>query len=215
MKLEQGQRILFIGDSITDAGRDYSNHYDLGNGYAHMAGSLLLGRYADLQLEVMNRGINGHKLHDLAERWQRDCLALKPDILSVMIGINDIWHHRSAGQPIDAAYLANFKKTYRQLLNQARQENPKLQIVLLQPFLLPLPQDHLEWEQELMPMTASIEAVAAEFGAEYIPLHEHFKQLVKVSPAEHFTIEDGVHPTRVGHGVIASKWLDQVVSALA
>lgn len=210
MKLAQGQRVLFIGDSITDAGRDYDNYYDLGNGYAHMAGSLILGRYADLQLEVLNRGINGHKLQDLAERWQKDCLALKPDILSVMIGINDIWHHRSAGQPIDAQYLATFKDTYRHLLKKARQENPKLHILLLQPFLLPLPADHTDWETELVPMTEIIEGIATEFNAQYIPLHEHFKQLVKVSPAEHFTIEDGVHPTRVGHGVIASQWLDQV-----
>lgn len=210
MKLAQGQRVLFIGDSITDAGRDYDVYYDLGNGYVHMAGSLILGRYADLQLEVLNRGINGHKLQDLAERWQKDCLELKPDILSVMIGINDIWHHRSAGQPIDGAYLANFKETYSRLLTQARQENPDLQIVLLQPFLLPLPSDHLEWEQELQPMTEILEAVAVEFKAQYIPLHDHFKRLVQTSAAEHFTIEDGVHPTRVGHGVIADQWLELV-----
>ena len=88
MKLAQGQRVLFIGDSITDAGRDYDNYYDLGNGYAHMAGSLILGRYADLQLEVLNRGINGHKLQDLAERWQKDCLELKPDILDEFFALN-------------------------------------------------------------------------------------------------------------------------------
>ena len=215
MKLEQGQRILFIGDSITDAGRDYSVSEDLGGGYVHIAGSILLGRLANLQLEVFNRGINGHKLQDLANRWQADCLALKPDILSIMIGINDIWHHRSAGQPIDAAYLAVFKETYRELLKQARGQNPELQIILLQPFLLPIPSDHPEWEEELRAMTEVIEAVAEEFSATYLPLHAHFKQLVQVAPAERFTIPDGVHPTSSGHGVIASQWLEQVGFTLA
>ena len=214
VELKAGQRIVFIGDSITDAGRDYGDAYHLGEGYAHIAGSLLMGRYAELQLEVYNRGINGHKLKDLAARWQRDCLALQPDILSIMIGINDIWHHRSAGQPIDAAYLDEFKKTYCRILTEARAANPELQVVLLQPFLLPIPEDHLEWEQELQPMSALIEDLAQEFSASYIRLHDEFKELVKQVPAKHFTIEDGVHPTRIGQGVIADCWLRLVEPAV-
>lgn len=214
VELKTGQRVVFIGDSITDAGRDYGNAYHLGDGYAHIAGSLLMGRYDQLQLEVYNRGVNGHKLKDLAARWQKDCLDLQPDILSIMIGINDIWHHRSVGQLLDATYLAEFQETYRRLLTEAREANPDLQVVLLQPFLLPLPEDYLEWEQELQAMSALIEDLSQEFLASYVRLHDEFKELVKDVPAKRFTIEDGVHPTRIGHGVIADRWLRLVEPAV-
>ena len=210
MQLKVKDRILFIGDSITDSGRDYQNEYDLGSGFSHLAGSLVLGKYPRLDLAIFNRGLNGDKLSDLSARWSKDCLALKPDIVTILIGVNDIWHNRTMGQLVDAAYLAEFDQTYRKLLIELKEENPKVQLVILQPFILPVPLDRLEWRQELKQMHRVIETVAEDFQADYIKIDDHLMDLVNEMPTSKLTGSDGIHPTRVGHGVIANLWLENL-----
>lgn len=212
MKLKANDRILFIGDSITDCGRSYEDDKALGSGYVFIAGNLLLGKFPDLHLSVQNRGISGNKLIDLVNRWQSDCLDLNPDILSVYIGINDIWHHRTDGIPIDQSYLDNFEQQYRDLLTQARQLNPELQLILIQPFVLPTLEERLEWSIELNQMNQIIAQIAKDFDAELIQLSDHFNRLLKHSAPLDFTVEDGVHPTALGHGVIANQWLNLIES---
>ena len=210
MQLKVKDRILFIGDSITDSGRDYQDEYDLGSGFSHLAGSLVLGKYPRLHLAIFNRGLNGDKLSDLSARWSKDCLALKPDIVTILIGVNDIWHNRTMGQLVDAAYLAEFDQTYRNLLIELKEENPKVQLVILQPFILPVSLDRLEWRQELKQMHRVIEAVAEDFQADSIKLDDHLMDLVNEMPNLKLTGSDGIHPTRVGHGVIANLWLENL-----
>lgn len=210
MKLRANDRILFIGDSITDCGRSFNNDEDLGLGYVFLAGNLLLGKVPHLHLKVFNRGIGGNKLLDLEKRWETDCLAVNPDILTVFIGINDIWHNRTNGTPIDQEYLNDFDRRYRQLLVQMTEQNPAIQLILIQPFVLPILEDRLAWKNELNLMNQIIANIANDFKAELIPLSDHFEQLLTESDPLEFTVEDGVHPTPVGHGVIANQWLNRI-----
>lgn len=163
-----------------------------------------------MNLQVFNQGIGGDKLVDLANRWQTDCLDFEPDLVSIFIGINDVWHHRNSETPIDKDYIATFDQTYRRLLTELRQQNPEVQIVLMQPFVLPTLEDRLDWKEELDPMIAVINQITSDFDADLIPLSEHFNTLVETYDPNLFTVEDGVHPVGVGHGVIASQWLEKL-----
>lgn len=215
MQLKMKDRILFIGDSITDCGRNYQDEYDLGNGFSQLAGNLVLGKYPTLDLTVHNRGINGDKLSDLSARWSKDCLALRPDTVTVLIGVNDIWHNRSMDRLIDEAYLAEFDRTYRKLLIELKETNPKVQLIILQPFILPMSIDRLEWRQELQQMHRVIEAIAKDFQADYIEVDDYLMSLSKEIPPQKLTSNDGIHPTQIGHGVIANLWLENIESAQA
>lgn len=208
MQIKANQRILFIGDSITDCGRDYYNKYDLGQGFAHIAGSMILGKYPELNLQILNRGVNGNKLTDLAARWQTDCLDLKPDSVTLLIGVNDIWHNRTAGRQLAASDFTEFNNIYRNLLQTLREINPHVQLVLLQPFILPVPIDRLKWRGELRQLNKLIESIARDFEADYIRVDDHFMHLTKAIPPQKLTGGDGIHPTRVGHGVIANMWIE-------
>ena len=131
--------VLFQGDSITDAGREKSrelpnNGSSLGGGYAFLAATALLDHFAALEPVVYNRGISGNKVYQLAARWQKDCLELKPDVLSILIGINDYWHMRN-GQ-YDGT-LEKYEADYRALLDQTRQALPGVRLVVCEPFALP------------------------------------------------------------------------------
>lgn len=210
MQLKAKDRILFIGDSITDCGRDYQNEYDLGNGFTHLAGSLMMGKYPHLDLAVYNRGLNGDKLSDMSARWSKDCLAVQPDSVTILIGVNDIWHKRSMGQVMDEASLDQFDQTYRGLLIELKKVNPTVQLVILQPFILPMPLAPLDWRQELKQMHAITEMIAQDFQADYIKVDEHLMHLVTEIPPQKIMGNDGIHPTRIGHGIIANLWIENL-----
>ena len=138
-RIGKNDRILFQGDSITDAGRSRSkadmanDQAALGNGYAWLAGAgLLVGRPED-GLKVFNRGVSGNKVFQLAERWDGDCLQLKPDVLSILIGVNDIWHKLNGNYD---GTVEKYEKDYRALLEQTRRELPAVRLVICEPFVL-------------------------------------------------------------------------------
>ncbi len=109
IKIEPYNRILFIGDSITDSSRDYGNSDDLGKGYAQLIAAYLLNKYPAYDLKFYNRGINGNKVADLKERWEEDCLELNPDVVSILVGVNDVWHRMDALEEQTEATLAQFE----------------------------------------------------------------------------------------------------------
>lgn len=209
MRLKEHDLILFIGDSITDAGRDRSDSTDLGQGYPLMVAGALSARYPEHKLRFLNRGIGGDKVQDLQGRWERDCLALQPDILSILIGINDTWHNASQGVFGVEAELQTFAQTYRDILMQAR-ERTDAQIVILEPFVLPYPEDRWEWRADLDPRIQVIRQLAGEFAVDYIPLDGRLNALGMKTGYAFLTGDDGVHPTVAGHGVIAQAWLEAV-----
>jgi acyl-CoA thioesterase I len=203
-----GQTVLFQGDSITDAGRSRDNHALLGGGYANLVAAWFGMLHPELHVRFLNRGISGNRVCDLQARWQVDCLDLKPDWVSIMIGINDTWRHYDRNDPTSAA---DYAAGYHDILQRTR-AGTAARLILLEPFVLPHPEDRKGWRVDLDPKIAAVRDLAREFGALYIPLDGLFAAAAaRREPA--FWAADGVHPTQAGHAFIANLWL-QAVDAL-
>ncbi|MEL7588919.1 MAG: SGNH/GDSL hydrolase family protein [Prolixibacteraceae bacterium] len=204
--------ILFQGDSITDAGRarnvqKANDPGALGHGYALLAAAALLEGMPEKDLTVFNRGISGNKVYQLAERWQEDCLDLKPGILSILIGVNDYWHKRNGN------YDGNvdvYKKDYRALLIRTRKVLPDATIIICEPF-------SVEggtaiggsWQEEFEAYRKVAASLSREFGTLFIPYHTIFTEALKYAPAAYWS-PDGVHPSLAGAQLMASSWLSVV-----
>ena len=197
--------VLFQGDSVTDCGRDRENAEDLGFGYAVMAASEFSARDPQRNVKFINRGISGNRVRDLRSRWQEDCIDLKPDLVSIMIGINDTWRRFDADS---ITTPEEYERDYRYILNEIRTKLPKTKIVLMDPFFLPIG-DKEGWREDLDPRIAIVRSLAKEFGAVYIPLDGLFAAQYIISEPEKYS-QDGVHPNWTGHAFIADKFLEYV-----
>ena len=207
--ISPGDVILFQGDSITDAGRDKTkelpNHArSFGSGYANLVASWLLEEMAGSDLTIYNRGISGNKVYQLAERWDKDCLELKPDVLSILIGVNDYWHKRNGNYDGTPEIYEN---DYRKLLTRTKEALPDLKLVICQPFIL----THTSAVDEswVLPFSA-YQRIAArmadEFDAVWVPFQEAFDQALDLAPARYWA-GDGVHPSMAGAQLMAEAWL--------
>ncbi|HWL54955.1 MAG TPA: SGNH/GDSL hydrolase family protein [Chthoniobacteraceae bacterium] len=200
--------LLFQGDSITDAGRnrdraDANQITALGGGYAALAAAALLSQRPAGGLEVFNRGISGNRVTDLLARWRPDTIHLRPDTLSILIGVNDCWHQQKSdlGTPQDL-----FAQVYRLLLEYTRRELPEVRLVLCEPFALPCGGFQAEWMDDIKARAATTRQLAEEFGAAFVPFQGLFDALAVEAPAEYW-LYDGVHPTPGGHQRMAELWL--------
>ena len=203
MIIQPNTRILFQGDSITDCGRDRSIPESLGGGYVNMVAGFLSALHPGLGVQCLNRGISGNRAIDLIKRWNEDCLDLKPDVLSIYIGINDVWRRYDRNLPTSAA---EYEKNYRVLLDKTREALPETKLVLIEPFVLPVPEDRIAWREDLDPKIDVVRHLAREYSALYVPLDGVFASAsMHQTPA--FWASDGVHPTPPGHGLIARSWL--------
>jgi lysophospholipase L1-like esterase len=196
-----GARILFQGDSITDGnrGRSADPNHILGHGYVFIIAAKYGAAFAGLDLDFVNRGVSGNTVRDLQERWEKDTLEMKPDLLSILIGVND----QSHDVPID-----EYERTYDELLTQSRTANPKLRLVLCEPFTLPVGKrkDGYEaWRAGLQARQDVVAKLAAKHNAALVRFQPIFEAACKVAPAEHW-IWDGVHPTYSGHQLMADEW---------
>lgn len=199
-------KILFQGDSITDAFRkpeEINPAFQLGNGYAFLVASHLGAKHPEMQFEFINRGVSGHGVQDLAARWQADALDLAPDVLSLLIGVNNIIGRQKGNDTgTDAEVLAG----YRSLLGRMRDQNPAVRFVLLEPFLLEAGEVTAGWKESLKPMQTGMAGVAQEFDAPLIPLQSLFDEALRRAPAAYWAY-DGIHPTHAGFRLIAEAWL--------
>lgn len=210
-------RILFQGDSITDGGRwPDSNDWNhlVGQSYPYLISAKLGFDYPNRDLQFFNRGVSGNTVTDLKTRWQKDCLALKPDILSVLVGINDVnavIHDRPG-----AGTVNSFESDYREILQQARALNPQLAIILCDPFVFPQAAITASFEKytlELNQRQEVVQRLAVEFKAIHLPLWTAFKKAIKLAPISHWCW-DGVHPMPVGHELIARAWIKATSKSL-
>ena len=206
---KKGTVILFQGDSITDAGRKNevlaaNDSKALGNGYAALAAGELLGAYPEAELKVFNRGISGNKIPDLAARWQADCLDLKPDILSILIGVNDLWHTFAFGNKYKAT-VEDFEKGYRELLAQTLKALPDTRIVIGEAFTTRTSDDF----KPLAKYAAIARKLAEEFKLPFVPYQSVFDKALKAAPAE-FWLWDGIHPSLSGHALMCQAWREAV-----
>ena len=205
MQIQEGAVVLFQGDSITDAGRSRDNDALLGSGYAAMIAAQIGVLYPERQIRFLNRGISGNRATNLESRWQADCLDLKPDWVSIMIGINDTWRAFDRNDPTPTAA---FTASYRKILEQTRDQlNAKL--ILIEPFVLPHPEDRKAWREDLNPRIDAVRTLALEFGAILVPMDGVFAAACcRREPA--FWSGDGVHPSPAGHALITRSWLQAV-----
>lgn len=203
--IEDEATVLFQGDSITDAGRDRTYGEDSGSGYAMMAGAWFNALYPEKKVRFLNRGIGGDRVRDLRRRWQVDCLDLRPDWVSILIGINDTWRRYDSNDPTSAqAYEA----TYRSILEDVRSKL-EARLILCEPFVLPIPASREEWREDLDPKIAIVRKLAREFDAILVPLDGIFAQAATQQKLA-FWAFDGVHPSQAGHALIAQAWLKAV-----
>ncbi len=208
--------ILFQGDSITDCGRNRdagatpNNLPGLGQGYAMMAAAELLSTRPADGLRVFNRGISGNRIVDLYARMQSDILNLKPDVLSILIGVNDTWHGKNPDWSNGVA-IPKYERIYRDLLNEVREALPNLKFVLCEPFVLRCGVVRDDWVEEIDQRRAVVAKLAPEFDALLVPFQSMFHEAVKLAPPEYWA-PDGVHPSAAGHHLMAKCWLEKTAS---
>lgn len=205
MLLQNNDIILFQGDSITDAGRDYADRFSLGYGYPLMIASRLGHLFPEMQFTFLNRGISGDRVIDLQNRWDQDCLNLQPDWVSIYIGINDTWRRYDEGE---ITTTEQFEAGYRDLLNRTV-DKLDAKIIMIEPFVLPVPEDRRIWREDLDPKITVVRDLAREFGARLVPLDGLFAQAsVRAEPS--YWAPDGVHPSPAGHGLITDGWIRSI-----
>jgi len=212
--LQPNQTILFQGDSITDTGRnrDQNTGHEygaLGFGYAKMAAAELLSRHPAHGFRFLNRGISGNRIVDLYARILADTINLKPDLLSVLIGVNDTWH---AFKHSNGVAVPKFERVYRDFLSEVRAALPAIRFVLCEPFVLPCGVVEPAWIEEMAARRAVVRALAAEFGAVFVPFQELFDAAQQEAGPEYWA-GDGVHPSVAGHYRMARAWVDAVSAA--
>lgn len=204
LNLEPNQTIVFIGDSITDAGRCDNAYKPLGYGYVHFVSNWLLAKYPEFGLNIINTGIGGNSIRDLNQRWKRDCLDYKPDILSVMIGINDVW--RQHANRLDEAVLhEEYELTYKQLLSQVKGKND-CQLVLMEPFMFCDDTENPAYNT-LKEYIHTVNNIVNHFDAVLVPLQKLIDKKIKQVPPKKWS-DDMVHPYLWAHAWIAQRWLE-------
>ena len=204
-------RILFQGDSITDAGRDQRNYHDMGKGYPKYASEMLREAFPTAELEFINLGISGTRTAQLSDRLYKDAIALEPDVVSVMIGINDIFHRHDSNhvETTDEQVEVNFKTI---LMRLRMQTNAK--IVVLAPYLLDC--DNREAQRaDLERLLPIIRKYAAKYADVYIPTDLLFEEALKTQPCPKFYSRDGVHPNEEGAKFIGKLYFEAVAPVIA
>ena len=199
-------KILFQGDSVTDAGRDRSDPHDMGNGYPRYASAMIQDSFPDTEFEFINLGISGNRTEHLVERLDADFIEIQPDIVSILIGVNDVWHHYAFEyvETTDEQFEANYRKVLDNLKSRTN-----ARILLIQPFLLetadPAKQ---ELSEELARKKAIVKRLADEYADAYLPLDEVLHSMTEEEPA--YYAADGVHPTPDGACCIGEAYLGAI-----
>ena len=199
------KKILFQGDSITDCDRSREKEYKLGTGYAMLV-EAALGFECPGEYEFVNRGISGNRIVDLYARIKCDIINLKPDVMSILIGINDVWHEVNYQNGVSEK---KFYKIYTMLIEEIKEALPNVKIMILEPFVLQGSATTENWnyfDTECKKRAAVAKRIAEEHRLTFIPLQDDFDRLCESAPEEHW-LRDGVHPTQFGHRMIADKWL--------
>ena len=207
--LKKDDVILFQGDSITDAGRDRNkempnNNRAFGTGYAYLAGAKILNDLPDLKLSIYNRGISGNKVFQLAERWQKDCLDLKPNLLSILIGVNDYWHQRN-GKYDGTAEI--YKNDLIKLIQQTKENIPGVKLIICQPFIVRgTSAVDASWIEPFKEYQDAAKQISDQFSATWVSFQKVFDKAIEVAPPIYWT-PDGVHPSMAGCQLMAEAWL--------
>jgi lysophospholipase L1-like esterase len=203
--------ILFQGDSITDGNRGRSNdpNHILGHGFAFAIASNLGSEFPERKLTFINKGVSGDTIEALHARWKADAIDLTPDVISILIGVNDAHHRIRSGK---VSERSSFEQDLKRLVKITVQSLPKVKLVLAEPFILPVgmvKENLARWTNEIKIIQESVASVAKEFDCIHLRFQNGFTDALKRAPAEYW-IWDGIHPTVSGHGLMAKEWIKQV-----
>lgn len=215
---QQGKRVLFIGDSVTDgnwggSGRSLTDlNHIYGHGYMFLCASEYQAKYPEKDYAFFNRGVSGNTISDLKNRWQKDVLDLQPDILSILVGINDVNHAKELGAlEVDTK---SFEADYRQVIELALQQNPHLKLIIGEPFSAKVGERAKNWDfwnNNCRKLAEITKKLALEYGATYLPYQEMFDKLSnKGNSSAAYWMWDGVHPTAAGHWHMAQLWMKKI-----
>jgi len=204
--------ILFQGDSITAAGRDYSrigpnSPEGLGVGYAQKIAGAILKNYPGKHLQFYNRGVSGNRVQDLYTRWEMDSLRLLPDLISILIGVNDTWNQLVLGLGSDPD---EYRVLSRKILEETRKALPDSKLDLCEPFILLTGEVTEEWEADVTQRQEIVRDLAEEYEGVFVPFQAALDQEAQRVPP-HRLLDDGVHPTDLGHQVLAECWMKTVL----
>ena len=202
--------ILFQGDSITDCDRNRNDPNSLANGYPRLVAADI-GFENPNEYTFYNRGISGNRIVDLYARMKIDLINLKPDYMSILIGVNDTWHEINKQNGVDTA---KYERVYSMLIEEVKEALPDIKIIILEPFVLKgsatvsteeIPDRWERFDKDVREKAAAARRVAEKFGLKFIALQDKFSAL----DAEHegIWLSDGVHPTVFGHELITREWL--------
>ena len=197
-------KILYQGDSITDGNRykDESSRWDLnhqiGHSWAYMVTGKLMGAWPR-RFECVNRGVSGDTVLKLRERWQKDALELRPDVLILLVGVNDCMHIRAGDMTFE-----DYRTVYRELIRRVREVSPELGLMLLEPFLL---NDDPTAMEIIAKIQKEVRKIAGEENAVFVPLADEFRRRAE-EDGRNYWLWDGTHPTEAGHWVIARRVLE-------
>jgi lysophospholipase L1-like esterase len=208
--------ILFQGDSITDTGRERAvslanDPSAMGRGYAFLAMCRLLAERPSRSVAVYNRGISGNRVPDLSARWRKDCIDIAPDVLGILIGVNDIWHKMDGRH---AGTVADYESGFHQLLEQTRRALPDARLIIGEPFVLRCGAVTERWFPEFEERRSAAARVAQAAGARFVAFQSVFDRAVQNGSAPAYWASDGVHPSPAGHQLMADAWLEAAAEAL-
>ena len=203
-------KIVFQGDSITDAGRDFRNYHNMGNGYPKFASKFISEAHPEREFDFYNFGISGNRTCQVFDRLYKDGIEFQPDIFSILIGINDIWHRY--GNNKIATTDAQIETNYRAILERVKRET-NAKIIMLSPYLLDC-EDKTLMREDLKTVLPIVRKLAQEFADVYVPLDEKFEEAMKTQPEPKFYSADGVHPNQNGAEFIGKLYAEAVDSLL-
>lgn len=211
-RIDKNDVILFQGDSITDWGRDRNktganDSGALGSGYAYLTAAELLCKYPDKNLQTYNKGISGNKVFQLADRWDTDCIALKPNVLSILIGVNDFWHTLGGGYK---GTIDTYHDDFKRLIERTKQTLPDVKLIIGEPFAVKgVKAVDDKWYPAFDAYRAAAKDLADLFGATFIPYQSIFDKAQQSAPGSYWTL-DGVHPSPAGASLMSHAWLEAV-----
>ncbi len=207
--MKKNYTVVFQGDSITDAGRGYGQktpNREMGNGYAALLTAQITATFPAAEPSCFNRGISGNRVVDLYARWKIDALNLKPDLLSILIGVNDTWHEFESGNGVE---VPRYERIYRELLDWTRRESPATRILLIEPFAAASELVRPEWLAEIAERRQAVRRLAGEFSTLLVS-DQWLKDAEKEAPGLYW-LADGVHPTYAGHRRLADAWWKEAI----
>ncbi|HLQ98284.1 MAG TPA: SGNH/GDSL hydrolase family protein [Candidatus Dormibacteraeota bacterium] len=205
MKIKPNEKVIFIGDSITEDGR-FEDSKEMGNGYVRLIDDYIKARYPSNNIQIINKGIGGNRVTDLKNRWEEDVIQQAPDWVSISIGVNDVWR-RLDNPTIEQVYPTEFEQVYRQLLSEVKNKTDA-QIIIMDPTIIE--EDvHSEGNQLLKEYVKITEQLSKDFQAVHIAMYYAFIQYVKEYPENTLTT-DGVHMNSLGRMLMAKKWMESM-----